>query len=300
MRRSAPGAERLGSPNGTSPPTGVATVSGASGQPHLATQPDGLDVRRISKTFDSGPRRVEVLSQVSLHVPRGQFATLIGPSGCGKSTLLRIVAGLLDPDSGTVSIFGEAPHRATAAKLVGFVPQSPALLPWRTVLDNVRLPLQVNRRAGVDESRAHPDPVEVLESFGLGGALHLRPRQLSGGMQQRVAIARALVFDPSILLMDEPFSALDELTRERQRHQLLDVWQSNRKTVLFVTHSVPEAVALSDLVVVMSSQPGRVQAAIPVDLPWPRDDSVETTDAFHRIEQRVRSELREAWNNRDG
>ncbi|MGA2036060.1 MAG: ABC transporter ATP-binding protein [Acidimicrobiales bacterium] len=253
----------------------------------------------VSKSFATREGRSEVLSDVNLQVHRGQFVTLIGPSGCGKSTLLRIVAGLVEADSGTVSIFGEPPERATAAKHVGFVPQSPALLPWRTVLDNVRVPFQVNKKADSTRGRRLRDPVEVLESFGLGGVLHCRPAQLSGGMQQRVAIARAFVFDPSILVMDEPFSALDELTRERQRHELLDIWQSDQKTVMFVTHSVPEAIALSDAVVVMSAQPGRVRAVVPVDLPRPRGELVEATDVFHEVERRVRSELRDAWNDND-
>ncbi|MGD0254192.1 MAG: ABC transporter ATP-binding protein [Acidimicrobiales bacterium] len=257
----------------------------------------GLDVLGVSKTFDTRKGRVAALRDVSLRVGRGRFVSLIGPTGCGKSTLLRIVAGLVEADGGTVSIFGEPPERATAAKHVGFVPQSPALLPWRTVLDNVRVPFQVNRKADSVLGRRFRDPVEVLESFGLGDVLHSRPDQLSGGMQQKVAIARAFVFDPSILLMDEPFSALDELTRERQRHELLDIWQSDQKTVLFVTHSVPEAVALSDAVVVMSAQPGRVRAVIPVNLPRPRGELVEATDVFHDLERRVRSELRVAWND---
>jgi NitT/TauT family transport system ATP-binding protein len=260
---------------------------------------NGLEIAGVSKAFNTREGKVVALDDVSLRVARGEFVALIGPTGCGKSTLLRIVAGLLDADSGTVSIFGDSPSRAAAAKQIGFVPQSPALLPWRTVLDNVRLPFQVNHR--VDEARANSyrDPVAVLESFGLGGVMRRRPAQLSGGMQQRVAIARALVFGPSILLMDEPFASLDELTRERQRHELLDVWQSDRKTVLFVTHSVPEAVVLSDVVVVMSGEPGRVRAVVPVNLPRPRGELVETTNAFHEVEQRVRSELRDAWHDRD-
>ncbi len=235
------------------------------------------------------------LDGVSMSVKRGDFVTVIGPSGCGKTTLLRIVGGLLGVDSGTVSIFGEPVARAIEAKRIGFVPQSPALLPWRTVLDNVRLPLEVNKRAGGTAAHETADPVAVLESLGLGSVLHRRPAQLSGGMQQRVAIARAFVFDPPILLMDEPFAAVDELTRESLRHELLSIWQSNKKTVLFVTHSIPEAIALSDSVVVMSPHPGRIQRVIPVDLPRPRGDLIETTDAFHDLERQVRIEIRSGW-----
>jgi NitT/TauT family transport system ATP-binding protein len=267
------------------------TVAKAGGQ--------GLDVIGVTKVFSSDRGRAVALHDVSLHVARGQFVTLIGPTGCGKSTLLRIVAGLLGADSGSVSIFGEAPERATAAKHIGFVPQSPALMPWRSVLNNVRMPFQVNRKANHGRSANFRDPVEVLETFGLGSVLDSRPAELSGGMQQRVAIARAFVFEPAILLMDEPFSALDELTRERQRHHLLDIWQADRKTVLFVTHSVPEAVVLSDEVIVMSGQPGRVHSVVPVGLPRPRGDLVETTEEFHEVEQRIRTELREAWHERE-
>ncbi|HVV31573.1 MAG TPA: ABC transporter ATP-binding protein [Mycobacteriales bacterium] len=267
--------------------------------PAAATGADIVCVDHVSKAFGTGQTRRIALDDVSLSVQRGTFVTLIGPSGCGKSTLLRIVAGLLDADSGDVSVLGATAAQATAAKSIGFVPQTPALLPWRTVLDNVRLPMQVNRKANDNGVRSPRDPAEVLEQFGLGRVLRARPAELSGGMQQRVAIARAFAFDPAILLMDEPFSALDELTRERQRYELLQVWQSNRKTVLFVTHSVAEAVALSDVVAVMSSRPGRIRALVPVDLPRPRTAYTETTEAFHRIVQSIRDELRAAWQDGD-
>ena len=258
---------------------------------------DGLVLRRVSKSYESGRGATLALDDVSLVVGRAQFVTIIGPSGCGKSTLLRIAAGLVRADSGEVSIFGEDPRAACANKHIGFVPQSPALLPWRTVLENVRLPLLVNRRAtrGVPgDAGGLRDPADILAAFGLGEVLDKRPAQLSGGMQQRVAIARAFVFDPAVLLMDEPFSALDELTREVIRYELLDLWSTRRTTVLFVTHSVTEAVALSDAVVVMSPQPGRVSALVPVDIPRPRGELVELTEDFRAIERRVRLELRTA------
>jgi NitT/TauT family transport system ATP-binding protein len=254
-----------------------------------------LVIEGVSKCFGARGSRITVVDDVSLSIERGQFVTLIGPSGCGKTTLLRIVAGLLDVDEGNVSIFGESVQRAISAKHIGLVPQSPALLPWRTVLDNVRLPLQVNKKPDKDGSRSHADPLAVLQSFGLGDVLDRRPAQLSGGMQQRVAIARAFVFDPPILLMDEPFAAVDELTREVLRHELLSVWQANRKTVLFVTHSIPEAITLSDVVVIMSSHPGRIQSVVPIDLPRPRGDMIETTKPFHDLEARIRLELRGGW-----
>jgi len=286
---------------GTAPRTAGPPATSASPE-HVDQDPDSKLDRRdaivvdgVRKSFGGGGRSVVALDDVSMSVRRGEFVTVIGPSGCGKTTLLRIVGGLLGVDSGTVSIFGEPVTRAIEAKRIGFVPQSPALLPWRTVLDNVRLPLEVNKRAGGTAEHQTADPVAVLESLGLGRVLDRRPAQLSGGMQQRVAIARAFVFDPPILLMDEPFAAVDELTRESLRHELLSIWQSNKKTVLFVTHSIPEAIALSDAVVVMSPHPGRIQRIIPVGLPRPRGDLVETTDAFHDLEREVRIEIRSGW-----
>jgi NitT/TauT family transport system ATP-binding protein len=260
-----------------------------------AANDDGVSISDIWKAFTTGNENTPAVEDVNLRIRRGQFVTLIGPSGCGKSTLLRIVAGLLSPDRGSVSIFGETVSHAAESKHIGFVPQTPALLPWRTVIENVELPLQVNRHSTSGGDRRPSDPGELLESFGLGGVLDRRPHELSGGMQQRVAIARAFVFDPMILLMDEPFSALDEFTREEQRRGLLELWQSNQKTVLFVTHSVAEAVELSDVIVVMSPQPGRIRAVIPVDLPRPRDNLVENSEAFHAVEVAVRRELRRTW-----
>jgi NitT/TauT family transport system ATP-binding protein len=254
----------------------------------------GLVVRGVTKRFTSGRRSTVALSDVNLTVDRGQFVTLIGPSGCGKSTLLRILAGLTDADEGDVSIFGESITRAREAKHIGLVPQSPALLPWRTVLENVELPLQLNRRAGRTPSD-NADPREILAAFGLSQVLDKRPDQLSGGMQQRVAIARAFAFRPAVLLMDEPFSALDELTREVLRHELVDLWQQFRTTVVFVTHSVAEAVLLSDVVVVMSASPGRIGTTIPVGLGRPRAELVELSDEFRAVETDVRIALREGW-----
>jgi NitT/TauT family transport system ATP-binding protein len=251
----------------------------------------GVLVSSVTKSFGAGRERALVLDDVSLTIARGEFVAIIGPSGCGKSTLLKIVAGLLDADHGRVEIDGESVSAATRDKLIGLVPQSPALLPWRTVLGNVKLPMQLNAKANGDRNLR--DPEEVLRSFGLGNALKRYPRQLSGGMQQRVAIARAFVFDPGVMLMDEPFSALDELTREQQRVGLLEFWQSNRKAVLFITHSVPEAVVLSDRIIVMSTHPGRVHKIFDVDLPRPRDAQIYEHEAFHSTAADVRAALRE-------
>jgi NitT/TauT family transport system ATP-binding protein len=251
----------------------------------------GVRVEGIVKSFPSGKGRNLVLDDVSLTIGRGEFVSLIGPSGCGKSTILRIVAGLIEADAGRVVIDGENVKAANRDKAIGLVPQSPALLPWRTVLSNVELAIQINRKAS--RERRLRDPEDILRSFGLGNALHRHPAQLSGGMQQRVAIARAFVFDPGVLLMDEPFSALDELTRDQQRLGLLNFWQSNRKAVLFVTHSVREAVILSDRIVVMSTHPGRVKTVIDVDLPRPRGEDVYESSGFRRVEHDVRAVLRE-------
>ena len=278
---------------GTRAPSSV-PVNRAEEPAEAPDEPGALVVDRVSKGFGKSPGRVLAIKDLSLSIERGRFVTLIGPSGCGKTTLLRIVAGLISADGGDVSVFGETVEQAVEHKRIGFVPQSPALLPWRTVLDNVKLPLEVNRRSAErGEVRPVPlDPVAVLHSFGLGDVLDRRPAQLSGGMLQRVAIARAFVFDPAVLLMDEPFAAVDELTRETLRHELLSVWQANSKTVLFVTHSIAEAVALSDEVVVMSARPGRIQRIVPIGLPRPRDDQVESTASFHALEREIRLELR--------
>lgn len=276
----------------------TALASPAMGVGLGARRAEGVVVEHVTKTFATDEGTVVALDDVSLSIGRGEFVTVIGPSGCGKSTLLKVVAGLLSADSGSVWIDGQTVDRAIANKLVGLVPQSPALMPWRTVLANVRLPTQVNRRANA--GRRLRDPALVLSSFGLGDVLDRYPFQLSGGMQQRVAIARAFVFDPAILLMDEPFSALDELTREQLRLELLGFWQSNRKAVLFVTHSVAEAVALSDRIVVMSPRPGRVVQVVDVGLPRPRGEDLYGDPTFIQVAAEVRSALRGAPRPRRG
>ncbi|MGO4103966.1 ABC transporter ATP-binding protein [Leifsonia sp. YAF41] len=249
----------------------------------------GVQVTNVSKSFGPAGAKTLVLDDVTLSINAGEFVSVIGPSGCGKSTLLKVIAGLSDADEGTVTIDGKTVKSATKGKMIGLVPQSPALLPWRTVLENVTLPITVNPKANA--GRTLRDPKEILESFGLGHAINKYPSQLSGGMQQRAAIARAFVFDPSVLLMDEPFSALDEMNRDQQRIGLLDFWQTNRKTVLFVTHSVPEAIMLSDRIIVMAAHPGRIAEVIDVNLPRPRDADVYATDEFRDLEGAVRSSL---------
>ncbi|MDE0573682.1 ABC transporter ATP-binding protein [Demequina sp. B12] len=257
----------------------------------MAAAHGGVRVRHVSKSFHVDGQAVPALSDVSLSIGMGEFVSVIGPSGCGKSTLLKVVAGLVDADSGDVTVDGESVKAASAEKKIGLVPQSPALLPWRTVLENVTLPLQINKSG--NEGRDLRDPKELLEMFGLGKAMNKYPMQLSGGMQQRAAIARAFVFDPAIMLMDEPFSALDEMNRDLQRLALVDFWQSNRKAVMFVTHSVPEAIMLSDRIVVMAAHPGRIAAIIDVPLPRPRTEATYATDEFRDLEGHVRQVLRD-------
>ncbi len=267
-----------------------------AGDRALAGDRAAVALRRVSCTYGVGaPDAVDALVDVDLLVGAGQFVSVIGPSGSGKSTLLRVVAGLLAPDRGQVEVLGRSPQEAAAAKRIGFVPQSPALLPWRRVIDNVRLPLQVNRRPRPDLHDGADAALELLGRVGLGDVAMRRPRSLSGGMAQRVAIARTLATRPELLVLDEPFSALDELTREVLRDVLLDAWEAERATALFVTHSVAEAIYLSDRIVVLSSGPGRILADVAVGLPRPRTPELLRTSAWTAIEVELRAALRSGW-----
>jgi NitT/TauT family transport system ATP-binding protein len=249
-----------------------------------------ISVRRVGKIFD-GERPVTALEDVSFEIPQGSFVSLIGPSGCGKSTLLRLVAGLVDPTSGEIVVGGASPREAKRRRLFGIVFQTPVLFDWRTVGANIALPLQIMGRPKTEiEARVG----ELARLVGLAEFIHHRPYQLSGGMQQRVAIARALTFDPPFLLMDEPFGALDMITRDRMASELLRIWSSTRTTVMFITHSIPEAVLLSDRVVVMSSRPGHVLRVVDIDLPRPRTEAVRESDAFFRYDTELRRLLLEA------
>ncbi|MFI7497668.1 ABC transporter ATP-binding protein [Streptomyces sp. NPDC049687] len=265
-----------------------------------------LELRSVHRVYGFGPSATNALDDVDLTVPSGRFVSLIGPSGCGKSTLLRLAAGLERPDRGEVRVHGVPPAQACAAKMIGLVPQSPALLPWLSVLRNVTLPQKINkgsagrreRIAGFVEREsapAAPDMRELLVKAGLGEAMHKLPAQISGGMRQRAAIVRAFGLRPDVLVMDEPFSALDEFTRESLQDQLLDLWDELKTTVLFVTHSVSEAVRLSDTVVVMAPRPGRIVDVIHVDLPRPRGDRLFGERRFHEYEDLIRDRLRRAW-----
>jgi NitT/TauT family transport system ATP-binding protein len=254
-----------------------------------------VSLNSLTHVFSDGQASLTALQSVSFSVPAGQFLSIIGPSGCGKSTLLRIAGGLLRPSEGTALISEEPPDRAQGQRQIGFVFQDPALLPWRNVLANVRLPLEID---GIRRTRALPDPEALLDLIGLAAFRDYYPHQLSGGMQQRVAIARALAFNPSLLLMDEPFGALDEITRSAMRYELLRLRaateSARRKTVLFVTHSVAEALVLSDRVIVLSGRPGRVVADLDVELARPRTQEIERSPPFLDYSDYLRGLLREA------
>jgi NitT/TauT family transport system ATP-binding protein len=262
-------------------------------------QPAGDAVVRllgVSMVFGgdkSTDKRVEALRDIDLAVGRGDFISLIGPSGCGKSTLLRIVGDLIVPSGGTVKVNDKPARRARLDRDYGMVFQAPVLFDWRTVQKNVELPLEI---IGMPRSGREAKAREMLELVELADFAGQRPWQLSGGMQQRVAIARALALDPAILLMDEPFGALDEMTRERMNLELHRIWARTGTTVIFVTHSIPEAVFLSTQVVVMSARPGRITKVVPIDLP--RDRTVETRE-MERYFQLV-TEVREALRSREG
>ena len=240
-----------------------------------------IEFSQINKQFGD----VQALRGVSLTVQDGEFVTLIGPSGCGKTTMLRIAAGLEEPTGGTVLVNGDTPKNACRQHQIGVAFQRPALLASRSALSNVRMTLEITGRAGA------LSPHDLLTDFGLGDFHHHYPHQLSGGMQQRVNIAAALVHDPAILLLDEPFGALDELTRESMGEWLADVLNRSAKTVIFVTHSVEEATILSDRVVVLSARPGRIAEVIDIGLPRPRSRAFRTDENFLREVARVRSAL---------
>ncbi|BBD40237.1 ABC transporter ATP-binding protein [Aminobacter sp. Y103A] len=247
----------------------------------------GVDV-----TFATASGPIRALSDVAIEIPKGQFCVLIGPSGCGKSTLLRVMADLQAPDQGEVQVFGGKPCEARRARRISFVFQEATLLPWRSVIDNVRLPLQVGNWKSV--GRPHRDPNELVRLVGLGGRESALPHQLSGGQRQRVAIARALVTRPDVLLMDEPFGALDEITRERLNEEMLNIWQETGTTIVFVTHSLSEAAFLGQSVAVMAAHPGRMSSVIDLQGEKPVGAMDRSSSKFFDITSNLRRHLETA------
>ena len=249
-----------------------------------------VEARDLSLTFETADGPVYALSQVNLQIGQGDFVSFIGPSGCGKTTLLRVIADLEQPTEGTITVEGVSPHEARQRRIYGYVFQAPALYPWRSIQRNVTLPLEI---MGVPKAERQERAKRYLELVNLGGFEKKFPWQLSGGMQQRASIARALCFDPDLLLMDEPFGALDEIVRDHLNEQLLQLWDKTAKTVVFVTHSIPEAVFLSNKIVVMSPRPGRIIDVIETDFPRDRSLDIRETPEFLEVAHRVREGLRE-------
>ena len=243
-----------------------------------------IAVQRLSKSYGMAHSPIVALEEIDFAVADGEFLAIVGPSGCGKSTLLKILAGLLPASSGEAALRGatiSGPRRD-----IGVVFQSPVLFPWRNVLDNVLLPVEVQRLGREHHARK---ALELLSLVGLGGFEHRYPWELSGGMQQRVAMVRALIHDPAMLLMDEPFGALDAMTREQMNVELQRIWLDRRKTVVFITHSIPEAVFLADRVLVMTPRPGRIAETILIDLPRPRSLDAMNTPEFGSSVRRIRA-----------
>jgi NitT/TauT family transport system ATP-binding protein len=248
-----------------------------------------VSIQSLSKVFGKGA--VTALQDIGLEVERGEFVSLIGPSGCGKSTLLRIVGDIIEPTSGTVFVNGKPARRARLDRDYGIVFQAPVLYDWRTVAKNISLPLEM---LGWDRGRRADRVKEMVELVDLSGFEGHHPWELSGGMQQRVSIARAFSFSPALLLMDEPFGALDEMTRERLNMELLRIWDEIGSTIIFVTHSITEAVFLSTRVVVMSARPGRIAGIVKVDLPQPRTAITREDPRFFELVTKVRERLHAA------
>ena len=253
-----------------------------------AASPAAVEVHNASLVYQTADTPVQALSNIDLRIGEGEFVSLIGPSGCGKTTLLRVIADLEHITEGNVWVNGVSPHDARLARAYGYVFQAPALFPWRTVLGNVMLPLQIQ---GGDSAQNRSTAMAHLERVGLKGFEGKYPWQLSGGMQQRVSIARALAFEPKILMMDEPFGALDEITRDRLNEQPQQLWQRERRTGVFVTHSIAEAVYLSTRIVVMSPRPGRIVKVIDSPLPDERHLGLRDTQAFMDVAHAVREAL---------
>lgn len=245
-----------------------------------------ISMKNIEMIYKTEGKEVTALTNVSIDINKGEFVSLLGPSGCGKTTLLRVMADLLQPTSGEITVGGESPKDARLKQRYGIVFQSAVLYDWRTVVKNVMLPLEIMH---IPKAERHKKAMQMLELVGLTDFAEAYPRELSGGMQQRVGIARALAIKPEILLMDEPFSALDEFTREKLHEDLLKIWRKTNKTIIFVTHNIAESVFLSDRICVLSPHPGRLSAVIDVDLPRPRTQEMKNTQQFTDLVAKVRN-----------
>ena len=257
------------------------------------TQPV-IEAQGLDLTFHTADGPVQALSDVSLTINEGEFVSFIGPSGCGKTTFLRVIAALEEPTGGSITVNGMSPDAARRARAYGYVFQAAGLYPWRTIAGNVKLPLEI---MGMSRAEQEDRAARVLELVDLEGFERKYPWQLSGGMQQRASIARALAFDANILLMDEPFGALDEIVRDRLNEELLSLWARTAKTIAFVTHSIPEAVYLSTKIVVMSPRPGRITDVIESPLPKERPLDIRDTPEFIAVAHRVREGLRAGHGN---
>ncbi|PVB62840.1 ABC transporter ATP-binding protein [Labrenzia sp. 011] len=257
---------------------------------HTGASPDRvIDIEKLSLTFETGDGPVHALSDIDLKIEQGDFVSFIGPSGCGKTTLLRVIADLEKPTAGKITVNGVSPEEARLNRAYGYVFQAAALYSWRTIASNVALPLEIMR---LSRSERQERVARNLELVNLSGFEQKYPWQLSGGMQQRASIARALAVEPDLLLMDEPFGALDEIVRDHLNEQLLQLWAKTSKTVAFVTHSIPEAVFLSTKIVVLCPRPGRIYDVIESDLPRERSLDIRETPEFLRIAHRVREGLK--------
>jgi NitT/TauT family transport system ATP-binding protein len=272
-------------------------ASVANSAPATEAAPIHIAAHGIAVEFSLNGRRQRVLHDIHLSVPKGSFVSLIGPSGCGKSTLLKVLAGLVQPVEGTVTVAGLAPQEAARRRMIGLVFQDATLLPWKNAVENAAF-LLMTGNTSVKRAEAMERAAEMLRLVGLEGANDKMPSQLSGGMRQRVAIARALALDPEVLLMDEPFGALDAITREEMSRCLLDIWERTGKTIVLVTHSIDESVFLSREVHVMGTGPARIIETLPITLPHPRNEESFTDPAFTRAEARLRSLLIESHRTR--
>jgi NitT/TauT family transport system ATP-binding protein len=257
-----------------------------------STDAPAIVLDNVHMAFEQHGRLLHVLHEFSLTIRQGEFIALLGPSGCGKSTLLRLVADILQPSGGAITVLGRTPAEARRERALGFVFQQPVLLPWLSAEENVTLPLRIGRWGQHHTPAA--TPADLLRLVGLEGFNRARPAQLSGGMQQRVSIARALVSNPKVLLMDEPFGALDAITRDRLNEELLRIWSTVGCTVIFVTHSITEAVYLPNRVVVLSPRPARIQRVVDIDLPYPRRPAMKDSPHFTEYTSLLRAALEEA------